>query len=47
VLGPMVRETDVWVPLPGKNSVQLFGAAWLAVHGLNDAVDAHLLGEDL
>jgi D-sedoheptulose 7-phosphate isomerase len=47
VLGPMVRETDVWVPLPGKNSVQLFGAAWLAVHGLNDAVDAHLLVEDL
>ncbi len=47
VLGPLVRETDVWVPLPGKNSVQLFGAAWLAVHGLSEAVDAHLLGEDL
>ncbi len=47
VLGPMVRETDVWVPLPGKNSVQLFSAAWLAVHGLCNAVDAHLLGDEL
>lgn len=47
VLGPMVRDTDVWVPLPGKDSVPLFSTAWLAVHVLSEAVDAHLLGEEI
>lgn len=47
VLGPMVRDTDVWVPLPGRQPTTLFSTAWLAVHGLTEAVDAHLLGEEL
>ncbi|RRS06358.1 hypothetical protein EIP75_01880 [Aquabacterium soli] len=47
VLGPMVRDTDVWVPLPGMHATHLFGTAWLAVHLLSEAVDAHLLGEEL
>ena len=47
VIGPLVRDTDVWVPLPGKDRVQLFSTAWLAVHLLSEAVDAHLLGEEL
>jgi D-sedoheptulose 7-phosphate isomerase len=47
VLGPMVRDTDVWVPLPGKDSAPLFSTAWLAVHVLSEAVDAHLLGEEI
>lgn len=46
VLGPMVRDTDVWVPLPGTHPTHLFGTAWLAVHLLSEAVDAHLLGEE-
>jgi D-sedoheptulose 7-phosphate isomerase len=46
VLGPMLRDTDAWVPLPGRDSAPLFSAAWLAVHGLCEAVDAHLLGEE-
>lgn len=45
-LGPMVRDTDVWVPLPGLDRTQLFSTAWLAVHLLADAIDAHLLGEE-
>ena len=47
VLGPMVRDTDVWVPLPGRHPTPLFSTAWLALHGLSEAVDAHLLGEEL
>ena len=47
VLGPMVRDTDVWVPLPGRTPIELFSTAWLAVRLLSDAVDAHLLGEEL
>lgn len=46
VLGPLVRDTDVWVPLPGRHPHTLFSAAWLALHGLGEAVDAHLLGEE-
>lgn len=47
VLGPLVRDTDVWVPLPGRNPMELFSTAWLAVHLLSETVDAHLLGEEL
>ncbi|HRH16094.1 MAG TPA: SIS domain-containing protein [Aquabacterium sp.] len=47
VLGPMVRDTDVWVPVPGRDAVELFSASWLALHGLMEAVDACLLGEEL
>lgn len=47
VLGPMVRDTDVWVPVPGRDPVELFSASWLALRGLMEAVDACLLGEDI
>lgn len=45
-LGPLMRDTDVWVPLPGARPEALFAIGWLAVHGLCNAVDTHLLGED-
>lgn len=45
-LGPQLRDTDVWVPLPGSQPQILFAIAWLALHGLCTAVDTHLLGED-
>lgn len=45
-LGPLMRDTDVWVPLPGARPEALFAIGWLAVHGLCTAVDTHLLGED-
>lgn len=45
-LGPQLRDTDVWVPLPGSQPQVLFAIAWLALHGLCAAVDTHLLGED-
>ena len=45
VVGPLLRDTDVWVPLPGTQSPQLFAMAWMGVHGLCTAVDTCLLGE--
>lgn len=45
-LGPQLRDTDVWVPLPGSRPETLFAIGWLALHGLCSAVDTHLLGED-
>ncbi|WP_290874722.1 SIS domain-containing protein [Aquabacterium sp.] len=45
-LGPLLRDTDVWVPLPGTRPDTLFAIAWLAITGLCAAVDTHLLGED-
>lgn len=45
-LGPLMRDTDVWVPLPGTRPETLFATGWLALHGLCTAVDTHLLGED-
>lgn len=45
VLGPLLRDTDVWVPLPGARPDTLFAIAWLAISGLCSAVDTHLLGE--
>lgn len=45
VLGPMLRDTDVWVPLPGHQAARLYAVAWLALHSLCEAVDTHLLGD--
>lgn len=45
-LGPQLRDTDVWVPLPGTREATLFAIGWLALEGLCAAVDTHLLGED-
>jgi D-sedoheptulose 7-phosphate isomerase len=45
-LGPLLRDTDVWVPLPSAQRQGLFAVGWLALHGLCTAVDTHLLGED-
>lgn len=45
-LGPLMRDTDVWVPLPGTRPETLFATGWLALHGLCTAVDTQLLGED-
>lgn len=45
VLGPLLRDTDVWVPVPGQLPSRLFSVAWLALHGLCEAVDTQLLGE--
>jgi D-sedoheptulose 7-phosphate isomerase len=45
-LGPQLRDTDVWVPLPGNQPDALFAIGWLALHGLCTAVDTQLLGED-
>lgn len=44
-LGPLLRDTDVWVPLPGTQPEALFAIGWLAVHALCNAVDNHLLGD--
>lgn len=44
-LGPLLRDTDVWVPLPGTRAETLFAIGWLALHGLCQAVDTHLLGD--
>lgn len=44
-LGPLLRDTDVWVPLPGTRPETLFSIGWLALHGLCAAVDTHLLGD--
>lgn len=46
VLGPLLRDTDVWVPLPGTRAATLFAIGWLALQGLGTAVDHQLLGED-
>lgn len=46
VLGPMVRDTDAWVALPGQRPHLLLSTACLAIHGLVEAIDAHLLGEE-
>lgn len=45
VLGPLLRDTDVWVPLPGQQAARLYAVAWLALHSLCEAVDTHLLGD--
>ena len=45
-LGPQLRDTDVWVPLPGTRESTLFAIGWLALEGLCAAVDNHLLGEN-
>jgi len=47
VLGPMVRDTDVWVPVPGRDAAELFSASWLALRGLMASVDVSLLGEEI
>jgi len=45
-LGALLRDTDVWVPLPGGDRPDtLYAMAWLALHGLVTAVDTHLLGD--
>jgi phosphoheptose isomerase len=44
-LGPLLRDTDVWVPLPGHQAARLYAVAWLALHSLCEAVDTHLLGD--
>ncbi len=45
-LGPLLRDTDVWVPLPGgERPDTLYAMAWMALHGMVTAVDTHLLGE--
>lgn len=44
-LGPLLRDTDVWVPLPGPRAATLFATAWLALDGLGQAVDTCLLGD--
>jgi len=44
-LGPQLRDTDVWVPLPGTRPATLFAIAWMALDGLCAAVDTHLLGD--
>ena len=46
VLGPCLRDTDVWVPLPGAQPSTLYALAWLALHCLCAAVDNQLLGEE-
>lgn len=45
ILGPLLRDTDVWVPLLGTRAAPLFATAWLALDGLCLAVDATLLGD--
>ncbi len=45
VVGPLLRDTDVWVPVPGTQTAQLFAMAWMGLHGLCSAVDTCLLGE--
>ena len=45
VVGPLLRDTDVWVPLPGTQTSQLFAMAWMGVHALGAALDTCLLGE--
>ncbi|HEX5312034.1 SIS domain-containing protein [Aquabacterium sp.] len=45
VVGPLLRDTDVWVPVPGTQTAQLFAMAWMGLHGLCAAVDTYLLGE--
>lgn len=45
VLGPLLRDTDVWVPLPGTQPSTLFAIGWLALHALCATVDNQLLGE--
>ncbi len=45
VVGPLLRDTDVWVPVPGTQTAQLFAMAWMGLHGLCSAVDTYLLGE--
>ena len=35
VVGPFAaRYTDVWVPVPGTQTAQLFAMAWMGLHGL-------------
>lgn len=41
-----LRDTDLYLPLPGSHEASLFSMAWMALHGLCDAVDSHLLGEE-
>lgn len=45
VVGPLLRDTDVWVPLPGSQTDQLFAMAWMSLYALSSAVDGCLLGE--
>lgn len=44
-LGPLLRDTDVWVPLLGSRPASLYATAWLALDGLCRTVDATLLGD--
>lgn len=41
-----LRDTDLHLPLPSRHDASLFCMAWMALHGLCDAVDTHLLGEE-
>jgi D-sedoheptulose 7-phosphate isomerase len=41
-----MRDTDMWLALPGAMPSSLFCSAWLALQGLCEAVDIHLLGEE-
>lgn len=45
IVGPLLRDTDVWVPLAGSQTDQLFAMAWMSLFALSSAVDACLLGE--
>lgn len=45
VLGPLLRDTDVWVPLPGAQPARLCAVGWLAVQALCETVDTLLLGD--
>lgn len=42
----LMRDTDMWLALPGSMPSSLFCSAWLALQGLCEAVDIHLLGEE-
>jgi len=42
-----LRDTDLYLPLPGSHEASVFSMAWMALHGLCDAVDTHLLGEEI
>lgn len=54
VLGPendtgwqdVLRDTDMWLGLPGALMASQWCTGWMALLGLCEAIDVHLLGED-
>lgn len=44
-LAPLMQETDVLVPIASERSPRIHEIQVLAIHGLCDAVDVQLLGE--